>query len=119
MKKLISLLLAVLMVFSVTTVAFAESAQPAPSESVTSTDDSSDANIDQLPTWVLTVAIKVGPKLAKVVLKIVTIFVKIGMALGLISADDIIGQIEDVINGVTTTTPAESTAPAESAAIAA
>lgn len=111
MKKIISLFLAVLMIFSVTTVAFAAN-EPVENPPTTEAAESGELNIDDIPVWVL----KLGPKFAKIVIKIVAVIVKVGMALGLISSDDIIGQLEDFFNG--NTNPADPTAPAAEVAIA-
>ena len=51
MKKLISLLLAVLMIFSVTTVAFAEAGTPAEDVTVTDTNDDTGFNVDDVPLF--------------------------------------------------------------------
>lgn len=112
MKKLISILLAILMIFSITTVAFAESGDVNEDVTVTDNADDDSSSIDDVPAW----ALKVGPKFAKVILKIVKIFVKIAMALGLIDTDEIVDQIASAINGATSAQPEESTVPATVAA---
>lgn len=108
MKKILSVLLAVIMMFTVMSVAFAEDATDVSDESTTvaaeedTTADDSAFNIDDLPVWVL----KVGPKFAKVILKIVSIFVKIAFKLGLIDSEAIIDQISSAL---ASTAPAEDT----------
>ncbi len=104
MKKIIALLLAVIMTFSLGTVAFATDAEaPAEDETttvaegeVTGTEEEEAGDFDwllDLPFWT------VGPalKFAKVALKLVKVFVKVGTIFGLVDTSDIIGQIVDLI----------------------
>ncbi len=120
MKKLISILLAVLMVFSLVTVAFAadegaeapgtEAADPsAPAEGEEGTEsiipDLGEYNwILDLPFWT------VGPalKFAKIALKLVSVYLKVAKIFGLVEKDmddyiiDLItGMIKDAENGGT------------------
>ena len=112
MKKIISLFLALLMVFSITTVAFAEDA--AADDSQTTTQPSGDADeggegeseaapeTDDTLQWLLDLPFwTVGPalKFAKIALKLVKVYVKLAIIFGIIDKDDIIGQIEDLIAG--------------------
>ena len=121
MKKVLSLLLALLMAFSVCTVAFAADAtegEPTTEESapVEGTEEETDdlAWLLDLPFWT------VGPalKFAKIALKFVKVYVKLGMIFGLIDKDEIISQIEDLIadamnsaNGEETTEPVVDATP--------
>lgn len=106
MKKIIALILAVIMTFSITTVAFAEGEADdttAPETSDVTTEGAEDeaeeaGDFDwllDLPFWT------VGPafKFAKIALKLAKVVVKLGVIFGLIDKDDIIGQITDMING--------------------
>lgn len=102
MKKLLSLFLALLMAFSVCTVAFAadeviedETTTEAP---VTDGTEEEAGDFDwllDLPFWT------VGPafKFAKIALKLVKVYVKLAIIFGFIDKDDIISQIEDLIAG--------------------
>lgn len=126
MKKFLALVLAIIMAFSVVTVAFATDAQApeadttttAPSDEATGEAGSLDWLLD-LPVWTL----KPGSKILKIALKLVKAFVKVAMAFGIIDAGDIIDQIMGIVNGnggddttggdETTTVPADiTTAPA-------
>lgn len=126
MKKFLALVLAIIMTFSVATVAFATDAQApeadttttAPSDEATDEAGSLDWLLD-LPVWTL----KPGSKILKIALKLVKAFVKVAMAFGIIDAGDIIDQIMGIVNGngsddttggeETTTAPADiTTAPA-------
>lgn len=105
MKKIIALLLAVIMTFSLGTVAFATDAETpaadetttaAPSEGGEGESEAEAGDFDwllDLPFWT------VGPalKFAKVALKLVVVFVKVGSIFGLVDTNDIIGQITDLI----------------------
>ncbi len=129
MKKLISILLAVLMMFSLVTVAFAETEvtdieNTAVVDENVKEDGTEDGAIDlgeydwilDLPFWT------VGPafKLAKIALKLVNVFLKVGKIFGLVDKDmgdyimeAIIGMIKDAENGQqtedTTEAPVETT----------
>lgn len=105
MKKIIALLLAVIMTFSLGTVAFAtdveapaadETTTTAPAEGEDATTEEEAGDFDfllDLPFWT------VGPalKFAKVALKLVKVFVKVGTIFGLVDTNDIVGQIMDLI----------------------
>lgn len=111
MKKLISLLLALVMVFSITTVAFAEETTPDENPGVTdevpgdeTTDEEAAPEGEEtdplqflldLPFW----TVKPMLKFAKIALKLVKLYVKIAVIFGIIDKNDIIGQIEDLIAG--------------------
>lgn len=115
MKKIIALLLAVLMTFSVATVAFATeyAAEPDTSisdvekndgEETTDPTDPTEEDKDEAATgdlsWILDLPFwTVGPalKLAKIVLKLVKVYVKLAIIFGVIDKDDITGPIEEMI----------------------
>ena len=87
MKKVISLFLALLMIFSVATVAFAEE-EPAPEEETTAFDLGS---LEDMPLWEAKLILKV----AKIAVKLVVTFVKVGVKLGFIAEDDITAKINE------------------------
>ncbi len=115
MKKMISLFLALLMVFSVATVAFAadddtqapvatdaqdEGAEPATDKQDTeekkdeSDSKSAEELLDQIkdmPVGTAKALLKVG----KIVLKFVKIFAKLGIKFGLIDTDDIVKSVAE------------------------
>lgn len=106
MKKFLSLVLALIMAFSVVTVAFATDASEVEPDTTTTAASSEDAegagSLDwllDLPVWTL----KPGSKVLKIALKLVKVVVKIAMAFGIIDAGDIIDQITGMINGNTNT----------------
>lgn len=120
MKKLISILLAVLMMFSFVTVASAEDAAPDTETTAPAEDGAIDLGefdwLLDLPFWT------VGPalKFAKIALKLVSVYLKVAKIFGLVEKDmddyiiDIIkGMIEDAQNGEpseeTTTAPSDET----------
>lgn len=128
MKKIISLLLALLMAFSVVTVAFAADAETGSEE--TSTTEAS-GKYEDLPfdlgeyQWILDLpfwTVKPAFKFAKIAFKLVSVYLKVGKIFGLVEQDmdDIIlGLIWDLIeqteNGETveeTTTAPETAAAA-------
>lgn len=117
MKKIISILLAVLMMFSFVTVAFAEGeATTEPEVETTAPAEGEEGAIDlgeydwllDLPFWT------VGPalKFAKIALKLVNVYLKIAKIFGLVEKDmgdyiiDLLtGMIEDAQNGGKTEEP--------------
>ena len=119
MKKLISVLLAILMVFSVVTVAFAADGDPA--EEPAATEESGgndflnliirliigDGQIENIPLGTA----KAGLKIAKIFAKLAKAFIKVGDALGFLDADkiflDLVGKIEESVNNGGNETPAE------------
>lgn len=123
MKKFLALVLALIMTFSVATVAFATEGETttAPEETTTApAEDGADeaGSLDwilDLPVWTL----KPGSKIIKIALKLVKAFVKVAMAFGIIDAGDIIDQIMDIINGNNTPSEEETTAAPETTAAAA
>lgn len=112
MKKIIALLLAVLMTFSVATVAFATEDVAEPDTTVTDavendgeeTTDPTEEDKDEAATgdlsWILDLPFwTVGPalKFAKIALKLVKVYVKLAIIFGIIDKDDITGPIEEMI----------------------
>ncbi len=102
MKKVLSLILALVMMFSLCTVAFAEdtviedeTTTEAPAPEGTEEEAGDFDWLLDLPFWT------VGPafKFAKIALKLVKVYVKLAVIFGFIDKDDIIGQIEDLIAG--------------------
>jgi len=110
MKKLISVLLAILMVFSVVTVAFAADGDAAQDPAATEeTKENSafdaivklligDGSIENVPLGTA----KAGLKIAKIFLKLAKAFIKVGDALGFIDGDkiflDLVNSIAGMIN---------------------
>lgn len=143
MKKVISLLLAVLMIFSVATVAFATDAPAedtntevvdpdAPAEDGTEGEEGEESVIPDLGEydWILDLPFwTVGPafKFAKIALKLVNVYLKVAKIFGLVDqdmGDMILGAIIDLIqnaeNGEQTEEPStepstEAPAPAPAA----
>ncbi len=121
MKKILALVLALIMTFSLCTVAFAEG-EVAEDETTTEavvdegTEEAGDFDwLLDLPFW----TVKGGAKIAKIALKLVIVIVKVGSVFGLVDTTDIIGQIMDLIASSqsgdveeTTTAPVETTAAA-------
>ena len=122
MKKLISVFLAILMVFSVVTVAFAADGDPAEEPAATEeTQENSafdaivklligDGNIENVPLGTA----KAGLKIAKIFLKLAKAFIKVGDALGFIDGDkiflDLVNSIAGMLNnGGNEEAPAEPT----------
>lgn len=117
MKKLISILLAVLMIFSVVTVAFA--AEGEGEEQPAATEENSNAALDaiikaligdgSIENMPLGTA-KAGLKIAKIFLKLAKAFIKVGDALGFIDGDkiflDLVNSVAGMLNnGGEDTTP--------------
>lgn len=124
MKKLISVLLAILMVFSVVTVAFAADGDPAQEPAATEeTKENSafdaivklligDGNIENVPLGTA----KAGLKIAKIFLKLAKAFIKVGDALGFINGDKIFLDLVNSIAGMLDNSgEAETPAPETSA----
>jgi len=119
MKKLISVLLAILMVFSVVTVAFAADGdatqEPAATEETkeNSAFDAivklliGDGSIENVPLGTA----KAGLKIAKIFLKLAKAFIKVGDALGFIDGDkiflDLVNSVAGMLNNGGDEAPAE------------
>lgn len=120
MKKLISLFLAVLMIFSVASFAFAEGEEPGVGEGVVTEDPAPEdpapedptpedpapedptgglipdlGEIEDMPLW----QAKLYAKVAKIAVKLIVAFVKIGVKLGFIEKDDIVAKVEELVGG--------------------
>lgn len=119
MKKLISVLLALLMVFSVVTVAFAADGDAAEEPKENSAFDAivkaliGDGSIENIPIGTA----KAGLKIAKIFLKLAKAFIKVGDALGFIDGDkiflDLVNSIAGMLNnGGQEEAPAEPTSQA-------
>ena len=89
MKKVIALVLAIIMTFSIGVVAFAE--DEAPAEPTTVVEETTEEQFDpmKLPAWLIPVALK----LAKVFVKIATIF-------GILDSGDLVEKITSFIEGL-------------------
>lgn len=133
MKKIISLLLALIMMFSMCTVAFA--ADDAATNDTTASEgtetegeaaeDEEEAILGEYD-WILDLpfgTVKPALKIAKIVLKLAKVYVKLGVIFGIIDKDALVEQIGDFIGGLIggeeapapetqEPAPEESTAPA-------
>lgn len=112
MKKVISVLLALVMMFSLMNVAFATAEDAEVETTVAASEDDILGEIEDIPLWQVKVGAKVGVILAKVVLKIVLVLSK----LGFIDLSGIIEQLKDYITGAIA--PEEPEAPATTVAVA-
>ena len=124
MKKLIAVLLAVLMMFSVVTVAFAEGEADDTTTTAAAEENSNaaldsiiklligDGSIENMPVGTA----KAGLKIAKVFLKLAKAFIKVGDALGLIDGDKIFLDLVNNVAGMFNTGEEEAPAPEGTAA---
>lgn len=132
MKKIISLFLALLMAFSVVTVAFATDAEVSEETSTTApaegTEEDADEIIDlgeyqwilDLPFW----TVKPALKFAKIAFKLVSVYLKVAKIFGLVEEDMddmILGAITDLLENSMNGESAEDTTvePETTAAVAA
>ena len=120
MKKLIALLLAVLMMFSVVTVAFAEGEPDDTTTTAAAEEENSnaalesiiklligDGSIENMPIGTA----KAGLKIAKIFLKLAKAFIKVGDALGFIDGDKIFLDLVNSVAGQFNTGDEEAPAP--------
>ncbi len=117
MKKVISVLLALVMMFSVMNVAFATAEEPAAEETtVAASEDDILNDILDTPLWQIKVGAKVGAIFAKVALKIVMVLSK----LGFIDLSGVVDQLVEYIKGAINPQPdtSETTTAAAEAVIA-
>ena len=114
MKKILSILLALVMIFTMTTIAFAagedDSNEPDVSVSENEDDTTKGSGLEDIPLW----QVKVGAKVGKVIVKIVIAFVKVGLALGIIDSDELIQKVKDMF-GITDEDSSEPTTAAPTA----
>ena len=99
MKKVISLFLALLMIFSVASFAFAMEG-PAPDDDTPAFDLGS---LEDMPVW----EAKMIAKVAKIAVKLVVAFVKVGVKLGFIAEDDITAKVEEFAGGLLENLPVD------------
>lgn len=117
MKKVISVLLALVMMFSLMNVAFATAEDPAAEDTtVAASEDDIIGEIEDIPLWQIKVGAKVGVIFAKVALKIVKVLSK----LGFIDLSGIVDQLVEYIKGAINPQPEvpESTTATTEAVIA-
>lgn len=112
MKKVISVLLALVMMFSLMNVAFATAEDPAVETTVAASEDGVLGDVEDIPLWQIKVGAKVGVIFAKIILKVVMILSK----LGFVDLSEIIEQLKDYITGAIA--PVEPEAPATTVAAA-
>ncbi len=137
MKKLISVLLALIMIFSVTTVAFAEgedaTTPPATEETTPDASEGEEGEAEEEPLlgeydWILDLpfgTVKPAFKIAKIALKFFKVYLKLGLIFGWVDKEEFTAQISGFIKNLIgdaqpeepapeepTTAPEESTAPA-------
>lgn len=109
MKKIIALLLALVMTFSIGTVAFATEDAPADETTTTAPAENEDASVsDSLEealgeySWILDLpasSLKPALKIAKIVLKLIKVFYKICDAFGL-EPDEAIEVVQTIITAI-------------------
>lgn len=134
MKKIISVLLALIMMFSVTTVAFATDAEetttPSTEESVPSeggegeaTPEPEEGEEDSLLgeyDWILDLpfaTVKPALKIAKIALKLYMVYLKLGFIFGWVDKEAFAQQVSDFISGLIGNAQPEDTAPEEPSTI--
>lgn len=113
MKKLLCVFLAVVMMFTMTTVAFA--VDPAPADSTTTADEETTVPQEHIPFW----QVKVGLKVGKIIIKITKALVKVGMALGLLKSDELLQKVMEMFGQLQTPSEPTTQAPTTVAAPAA
>ena len=111
MKKIIALILALIMAFSMGTVAFAEGTDVNDDTSAGTTapeeDDDAEGTEEESILgeydWILDLpfgTVKPALKLAKIVLKLAKVYVKLGIIFGIIDKDALVEQIGDFIGSL-------------------
>lgn len=111
MKKIIALLLALIMTFSMGTVAFAEGeaagndetvVTPPAEEEGTDEEDAEESLLGEYD-WILDLpfgTVKPALKVAKIVLKLAKVYLKLGIIFGIIDKEAFMQQIGDFIGGL-------------------
>ena len=96
MKKVIALVLAIILTFSIGVVAFAE--DEAPAEPTTVVEETTEEQFDpmKLPAWLIPVALKLG----KIALKLAKVFAKIATIFGILDSGDLVEKITSFIEGL-------------------
>ncbi len=117
MKKFLALVLALIMTFSLASVAFAADVDAVPEVETTVAPEAGEEEgaldwILDLPVWTLGPAAKV----TKIALKLVKVVVKIAIAFGIIDTDEIIQEIVEMIMNSNNPSEEATTAPAADAA---
>ncbi len=116
MKKFLALVLALIMTFSLASVAFAtDAAAPEVETTVAPVEGEEEGALDwilDLPVWTLGPAAKV----TKIALKLVKVVVKIAIAFGIIDTDEIIQEVIEMIMNSNNPSEEATTAPAADAA---
>ena len=107
MKKIIALLLALIMTFSMGTVAFAEDETAGNSQEIGTIEPGEDEEAgDSLLgeyDWILDLpfgTVKPALKLAKIVLKLAKVYVKLGFVFGFVDKEAFMQQVYDFIGGL-------------------
>ena len=108
MKKIIALLLALIMTFSMGTVAFAEGTDTNDDTTVETTPPAEEEGEEEAPLlgeydWILDLpfgTVKPALKVAKIVLKLAKVYVKLGLIFGIIDKEAFMQQIGDFIGGL-------------------
>lgn len=112
MKKIIALLLALIMTFSMGTVAFAEGTDTNDDTTAETTppadgeEDAEDTEEDSILgeyDWILDLpfgTVKPALKIAKIVLKLAKVYVKLAIIFGVIDKDALVDQIGDFIGSL-------------------
>lgn len=126
MKKLISVLLAFIMIFSVTTVAFAEGEEtttpPATEETTPDASEGEEGEAEEEPLlgeydWILDLpfgTVKPALKIAKIALKFFKVYLKLGLIFGWVDKEAFAAQVSDFIQGLIGDIKPEETVPEES-----
>ena len=110
MKKIIALLLALIMAFSMGTVAFAEgedAGDPPVAEDTTNDGEEAEGSDEESILgeydWILDLpfgTVKPAFKIAKIVLKLAKVYVKLGFVFGFVDKEAFMQQIADFIGGL-------------------